>query len=84
MKIQLKKTLNKLLSIKRLKKSIFIPFFLFAFVFISISLISIYILHKKVIQKEVSFEYSNIDTMFKDKIKSEAINLQVVCCTIKY
>lgn len=77
MKIQLKKTLNKLLSIKRLKKSIFIPFFLFAFVFISISLISIYILHKKVIQKEVSFEYSNIDTMFKDKIKSEAINLRL-------
>jgi sensor histidine kinase regulating citrate/malate metabolism len=75
MKRKLKQIFNKLLKIKTLKTSIFIPFFLFAFVFISVSLISIYVLHKKVIQKEVSFEYENIDTMLKDKIQSEALSL---------
>ncbi|SDZ86493.1 Signal transduction histidine kinase [Flavobacterium gillisiae] len=75
MKRKLKQIFSRLLKIKTLKTSIFIPFFLFAFVFISVSLISIYVLHKKVIQKEVSFEYENIDTMLKDKIQSEALSL---------
>ncbi|MEZ7498997.1 ATP-binding protein [Flavobacterium sp. Arc3] len=77
MKRKLKEVLSKLLSIKSLKKSIFIPFFLFAFVFIGVSLFSIYVLHKKVIQKEVSFEYENIDTMLKDKVQSDALSLRL-------
>jgi len=77
MKRRLKGVLDKLLSIKSLKKSIFIPFFLFAIVFIGVSLISIYVLHKKVIQKEVSFEYENIDTMLKDKVQSDALSLRL-------
>jgi signal transduction histidine kinase len=77
MKGNLKQILNKLLTIRGLKKSIFIPFFLFAIIFISVSMISVYLLQKTSIQKEVSFEYKNIDTMLEEKIKSEAINLRL-------
>ena len=74
---KLKQILKKLITIRSLKKSIFIPFFLFVFVFISVSLISIYLLQKTSIQKEVSFEYKNIDTMLEDKIRSEAVSLRL-------
>lgn len=74
---KLKQILKKLITIRSLKKSIFIPFFCFVFVFISVSLISIYLLQKTSIQKEVSFEYKNIDTMLEDKIRSEAISLRL-------
>jgi signal transduction histidine kinase len=71
-----KETLIKLFTIKGLKKSIFIPFFLFTIIFISVSVITVYLLQKIAIQKEVSFEYKNIDTMLEEKIKSEAVNLR--------
>lgn len=74
---KLKQILKKLITIRSLKKSIFIPFFLFAIVFISVALISIYLLQKTAIQKEVSFEYKNIGTMLDDKIQSEALNLRL-------
>jgi signal transduction histidine kinase len=77
MKGKLKQILNKLLTIRGLKKSIFIPFFLFAIIFIAVSLTTVYLLQKTSIQKEVSFEYRNIDTMLEEKIKSEAINLRL-------
>jgi hypothetical protein len=77
MKGNLKQILNKLFMIKGLKKSIFIPFFVFAIVFISVSLISVYLLQKTAIQKEVSFEYKNIGVMLDDKIQSEAISLRL-------
>ena len=71
-----KETLIKLFTIKGLKKSIFVPFFLFTIIFVSVSLTNVYLLQKISIQKEVSFEYKNIDTMLEEKIKSEAVNLR--------
>lgn len=74
---KLKQKLNTLFSIKGLKKSIFIPFFLFAVIFISVALITVYLSQKTSVQKEVSYEYENIDTMLKEKINSDAINLRL-------
>jgi signal transduction histidine kinase len=73
----LKQILNKSLRIKSLKKAVFIPFFIFVIIFMSVSLISVYLLQKTSIQKEVSFEYGNIDTMLEEKINSDAINLRM-------
>jgi hypothetical protein len=42
-----------------------------------VSLISVYLLQKTAIQKEVSFEYKNIGVMLDDKIQSEAISLRL-------
>lgn len=69
--------ITKLTNPKNLKKSIFVPFFVFVFVFITIFIISLYVLQKISIEKDVSYEYENIDTMFKDKIQSEAISLRL-------
>jgi signal transduction histidine kinase len=74
---KLKQKLITLFAIKGLKKSIFIPFFIFAVILTSVSLITVYLLQKTSIQKEVSFEYGNIDTMLEEKINSDAINLRL-------
>jgi signal transduction histidine kinase len=73
----LQQILNKSLRVKSLKKAIFIPFFVFVIVFISVSLISVYLLQKTSIQKEVTSEYENIDKMLQEKINSDAINLRL-------
>jgi hypothetical protein len=60
-----KETLIKLFTIKGLKDLFYS--LLFTIIFISVSLTNVYLLQKIAIQKEVSFEYKNIDTMLEEK-----------------
>lgn len=70
-----KETLIKLFTIKGLKKSIFVPFFVYNYIRVSIA-DKCLLVAEDFDTKEVSFEYKNIDTMLEEKIKSEAVNLR--------